>query len=208
MTELDDHLRTLVKVLPGGIRQRVALASSLLHDPEILFLDEPTAGVDPLLRKRFWEIIDGLSAAGTTIFITTHYMDEVEHCHKIALMVKGRIIEEGTLAKIKSSAFPEPLFQIDTEDVVRAFGVARELLKSSGKYADCAVSIHGSSLHIFAGGPAAAIPGRDMADLIMQKLEKASIPCTPPEPIEPGMDDVFVHLVKRYENLPSEKSRQ
>jgi len=95
--ELAGVRRRIVNDIPGGIKQRVALACALTHAPEIIFLDEPTAGVDPILRRRFWEIIDELSKSGVTVFVTTHYMDEVEHCHRIALMNEVRIIKEGAI---------------------------------------------------------------------------------------------------------------
>ena len=141
-----------VGIMPGGLKQRVALACAIIHQPKILFLDEPTAGVDPLLRRRFWEIIDELSKSGTTIFITTHYMDEVEHCHRLALMHAGR------------SKFKE-------------------------------ISMHGSSVHI--------IPSADVAktgELIKAMLSSENIKFKEAVLIQPSMEDVFVNLVKVYEN--------
>jgi ABC-2 type transport system ATP-binding protein len=93
--ELSEFIDRLAGSLPVGWRQRLALAASLLHRPHMLFLDEPTAGVDPVFRRRFWEILYGLAEEGTTIFVTTHYMDEAEFCQRISIMHQGKIIELG-----------------------------------------------------------------------------------------------------------------
>ena len=98
---LDDDADRLVSGIAGGIRQRISLACAIAHRPEIVFLDEPTAGVDPILRRKFWEIIDTISKQGTTVFVTTHYMDEVENCGRISLMDGGKIIAEGNVQELK-----------------------------------------------------------------------------------------------------------
>lgn len=110
--KFDHPLNTLVRNLPGGLKQNVSLAAALLHDPEIVFLDEPTAGVSPSARARFWALIRGLAADGKTIFVTTHYMDEAEECGRVALMRAGRIIALGRPADLKIHAFPERLVEV------------------------------------------------------------------------------------------------
>src|SRR5208283_2391695 len=102
----------LVRELSGGTKQEVSLVAALLHDPEVLFLDEPTAGVSPVSRTRFWSIIRGLSQRGKTVFVTTHYMDEAENCGRIALMRDGQIVALDNPASLKKSTFPEPLFEL------------------------------------------------------------------------------------------------
>ncbi len=102
----------LVRELSGGTKQEVSLVAALLHDPEVLFLDEPTAGVSPVSRTRFWSIIRGLSDRGKTVFVTTHYMDEAEYCGRIALMRDGRIVALDSPGTLKKSLFPEPLFEL------------------------------------------------------------------------------------------------
>lgn len=104
-------LDSFVKSLPGGIKQQVALAAAILHDPEIVFLDEPTAGVTPAMRARFWALINDLARLGKTIFVTTHYMDEAEQCERIALMRSGKIIALDTPANLKTKTFPEKLYE-------------------------------------------------------------------------------------------------
>jgi len=102
VAELERRRRTLVRELPGGFRQRLALACCLLHEPPVVFLDEPTGGVDPEARRRFWDLIDELSAAGTTVFVTTHSMDEAERCHRVALMHAGRLLALDTPTRLKA----------------------------------------------------------------------------------------------------------
>jgi len=106
-------LNSFVKDLPGGIKQQVSLAASMLHDPEIVFLDEPTAGVTPAARARFWALIRELAAQHKTIFVTTHYMDEAEQCDRIALMRSGRIVALDTPAQLKKTVFPGQLYELD-----------------------------------------------------------------------------------------------
>jgi len=187
--ELTESIDNIVGDMPGGLKQRVSLACAIAHRPEIVFLDEPTAGVDPLLRRRFWEIIGSLSDKGTTVFVTTHYMDEVEHCNRIALMHSGRIIKEGTIPEIKKSAFESPILEVQTDSPVKAYEALNNAAGLKG-----GVSIHGSLIHLVTG------PGIAGARELMEKiLRENSIGFTRPEEVEPTMDDVFVNLVKRYE---------
>lgn len=106
-------LKTYVRDLPGGTKQQVSLAAALLHDPEIVFLDEPTAGVSPGARARFWLLIESLAHQGKTVFVTTHYLDEVEQCNRIALMRDGKMIGLDSPEGLKKSTFPDPMFEFD-----------------------------------------------------------------------------------------------
>jgi ABC-2 type transport system ATP-binding protein len=106
MIRFSQDLKTLVKDLPGGIKQQVSLVASLIHDPEIVFLDEPTAGVSPAYRKRFWDLIRELAANKKTVFVTSHYMDEVEQCDRIALMRAGELIALDSPRGLKKKNFP------------------------------------------------------------------------------------------------------
>lgn len=107
MTRLEDARNRLTRDLPPGLRQRLALGCALLHGPDVLFLDEPTSGVDPLTRRRFWDFIRELAAGGVTVFVTTHYMDEAEHCGRIVMIHDGVIVAEGTPAAIIAEHLPE-----------------------------------------------------------------------------------------------------
>jgi ABC-2 type transport system ATP-binding protein len=111
--EFDRPLGSLVRDLPGGIKQQVSLAASILHDPDIVFLDEPTAGVTPAARARFWALIRQLADRGKTLFVTTHYMDEAEQCDRIALMRAGQIIALDTPAELKRQVFPDELLELE-----------------------------------------------------------------------------------------------
>src|SRR5258707_3342130 len=92
MAGIEDRRHEMTHLLPGGLKQRLALGCAILHEPPVLFLDEPTSGVDPIARRNFWDLIYQLSAAGHTVFVSTHYMDEAEYCHRVALMYRGKVI--------------------------------------------------------------------------------------------------------------------
>ncbi|MDE2238081.1 MAG: ABC transporter ATP-binding protein, partial [Elusimicrobia bacterium] len=109
----DKPMSAMVRDLSGGIKQQVSLAAALLHDPEIVFLDEPTAGVTPVGRERFWGLIRRVAGGGKTVFVTTHYMDEAEQCGRVALMREGRLVALDSPAGLKKTVFPEPVFEFD-----------------------------------------------------------------------------------------------
>jgi ABC-2 type transport system ATP-binding protein len=116
---------TSTAALPGGLRQRLALGSALFHKPPIVFLDEPTAGVDPASRREFWKLIRGISAAGTTVFVTTHYMDEAEYCARIGLMVAGKLVALDTPDALKRAWVPGRILRLEGEGLVRALPTIR-----------------------------------------------------------------------------------
>jgi ABC-2 type transport system ATP-binding protein len=114
--ELEPFARLAAGELPGGFKQRLAMAAALLHQPEILFLDEPTSGADPLARREFWRRITALAAQGVTVIVTTHFMEEAEYCDRIAILDAGRILAQGTPAEVRSHAHPEPGQESTMED--------------------------------------------------------------------------------------------
>jgi len=114
----DQDLDASVQELPGGLKQQISLVAALLHDPEIVFLDEPTAGVAPAARSRFWHLIHRLAERGKTVFVTTHYMDEAEECGRIALMREGKIIAADSPAGLKKTLFPTPVYEFDPKEAL------------------------------------------------------------------------------------------
>jgi ABC-2 type transport system ATP-binding protein len=176
----------LVRELPGGIKQRLALGAAILHDPPILFLDEPTSGVDPLMRRNFWEIIYDFSEEGRTIFVTTHYMDEAEHCNRIALIISGEIIALDSPDALKKN-FPYRVYSISTEDFIEAFKKVREL--------DFVIeaAIFGSDIHILCEG------GIQVKKQIGSLFRENGIHPYRINEVMPSLEDVFVSNAKRLE---------
>jgi ABC-2 type transport system ATP-binding protein len=189
MAGLEERRSTKTAELPGGLKQRLALGCALLHEPPILFLDEPTSGVDPLARRDFWELIYQLSAAGNTIFVTTHYMDEAEYCHRVALMHAGRVIALGSPNELKDSLGKGHLLHLESSDLL---GSMTALQDHSGILD---VAVFGSGLHV-------TVEDQDVAmRAITSTLHDAGIKVWSLDPIPPSMEDVFVSLIEREERL-------
>jgi ABC-2 type transport system ATP-binding protein len=187
MAELEDKQETLTRLLSGGWKQRLALGCAILHEPPILFLDEPTSGVDPIARRNFWELIYQLSASGHTIFVTTHYMDEAEYCHRIALMYGGRMIALGSPAELKKSLGAGHLLNLESSDLLESL----TLLYGGDNIQD--VAVFGGGLHIRVADADRAIAS------IRETLDHAGITISVLEPITPSMEDVFVSLIEQEE---------
>jgi len=187
MAGIEKRRSSLTGLLSGGWKQRLALGCAILHEPPVLFLDEPTSGVDPIARRTFWDLIYQLSAAGNTIFVSTHYMDEAEYCHRLALMYGGKIIALGTPAELKRSLEGHSLLRLEASDI---FGSMQALEKLEG-VSD--VAVFGGGLHITVSDASAAIPK------IRGALEHSGIAITVLEPIEPSMEDVFVAMIEQEE---------
>jgi len=185
MANLTERRSTMTRLLSGGWKQRLALGCAILHQPPILFLDEPTSGVDPIARRNFWELIYQLSAAGHTIFVTTHYMDEAEYCHRIALMYGGRVIALGSPAELKASLGEDHLLNLETSDLLGSMTA----LEGCPGVQD--VAVFGSGLHIKVVEAHSAVPE------VRTALEKAGIQVLDLKPIPPTMEDVFVSLIEQ-----------
>jgi ABC-2 type transport system ATP-binding protein len=187
MADLQDRRKSLTRLLPGGWKQRLALGCAILHEPPILFLDEPTSGVDPVARRNFWDLIYQLSVAGHTIFVTTHYMDEAEYCHRIALMYGGRVIALGSPDELKASFGVGHLFVLESSNLLGAMTALQ------GRPEILDVAVFGSGLHV-------KVENAETADAhIRATLDSASIRVDTLEPILPTMEDVFVSLIEREE---------
>jgi len=182
MAGLRDKRTAVTRTLAGGFKQRLALGCAILHEPPILFLDEPTSGVDPVSRRNFWNMIHDLSRSGTTVFVTTHYMDEAEYCDRLALIYRGRIIASGTPNELKKNYMKREVLEIETDSVVEAMDVLEK------NHIEAAV--FGSLLHVTVEQADQAIP------LIVQKLEESRIRVKRIDKAIPSLEDVFVTLIE------------
>ena len=179
------HRRAVTGDLPGGLRQRLALASALLHRPSILFLDEPTAGVDPAARRSFWQLIRELSGAGITVFVTTHYMDEAEYCHRVGLMVDGRLEALDTPAALKAQHVPGLLVKVEGAGVARALDALLD-----GVPGVLHAQPFGAAAHVRLDPAAADLQTLDGC-LARRGIEGLRI-----SPMEPTLEDVFLAVVE------------
>jgi ABC-2 type transport system ATP-binding protein len=187
MAGLEEKRTTMTRLLAGGWKQRLALGCAILHEPPILFLDEPTSGVDPVARRNFWQLIYQLSAAGHTIFVTTHYMDEAEYCHRAALMYGGHVIALGSPAELKTSLGEGSLLNLETSDFLAS------MTAIEGEPGILDVAVFGGGLHVKVADPERAIPR------IYQILKEKDIAVFALDSIVPSMEDVFVSLIEKEE---------
>ncbi len=183
IADLRGKEKILTGSLPGGIKQRLALGTAVIHRPPIVFLDEPTSGVDPISRKRFWELINELSADGTTLFVTTHYLEEAEYCNNIVLLDEGKIIAEGNSKELKSKYLKEIIWEISCENAVATI----QLLEKQ-EFAKEA-TLFGNNIHLIADSKIES--EKQLADL----LQSRGISVTQVDKIVPSLEDVFVHLL-------------
>ena len=191
MAGLENRGDTMTHLLPTGWKQRLALGCAILHQPPILFLDEPTSGVDPIARRTFWDLIYQLSAEGHTIFVTTHYMDEAEYCHRLALMHRGRLIGLGSAAELKAALVSHTLMHLESTDVLeslRALEQCTEVVEAA---------VFGSGLHLMVRDAAAA------ERAVRAALAEHSIEVKRLAVIEPSMEDVFVAMIEQEERKAS-----
>jgi ABC-2 type transport system ATP-binding protein len=187
MANLTERRDSLTRTLSGGWKQRLALGCAILHDPPVVFLDEPTSGVDPIARRVFWDLIGELSRTGHTVFVTTHYMDEAEYCNRLALMYAGKVIALGTPAELKRGMKAHSLLRLDTAE---ALDTMRAL---EGQEGILDVAVFGSGLHVVVDDVEASMP-RIRAALAAKGIEIRRL-----EPIDPSLEDVFVALIEAEE---------
>ncbi len=182
MAGLKDKKGAITKTLPGGFKQRLALGCAILHEPPILFLDEPTSGVDPISRRNFWKLIYEMSKAETTVFVTTHYMDEADYCDRLALIYRGKIIAEGTPNELKLEYMTKDVLEIEVDRVVEAMNIL-----NSDKIE---TAVFGSLLHATVDSAEAGMPR------IRKLLGESNIAVRKIEKIVPSLEDVFVTLIE------------
>jgi ABC-2 type transport system ATP-binding protein len=185
MAGLEGRERELTRNLSGGWKQRLALGTAILHEPQMLFLDEPTAGVDPISRRAFWDLLYRLAEEGTTIFVTTHYMDEAEHCQDLAFIHNGRIIAQGSPEEIKLHKMRGQVLEIDCAQP----DVAITVLRRMGAFEE--VALYGALIHVVAEGIAEHRPR------IAQALSEAGVEVRAMDLIPPSLEDVFISNVRR-----------
>ena len=182
MADLKGQENLITGTLPGGWKQRLALGCAVLHKPPIIFLDEPTSGVDPISRRRFWELIHSMAEDGVTVFVTTHYMEEAEYCNRLALIFRGKIVALGTPTELKRGSMKGELLLVQCDPL----GAALETLQSASGVTDAAV--FGNALHLVVKNAEEAAP-QLQAQLVRQGIAVRRI-----EKISPSLEDVFVSL--------------
>ena len=174
----------LTATLPLGLKQRLALGSAVLHEPAVLFLDEPTSGVDPVARRAFWDLIAELAEGGTTVLVTTHYMEEAEHCNRLALMNRGRLIALDAPAALKAS-LEWPILEVRSDDPSRAAAILAELDGVED------ATMFGRAVHVVAHDETTA------RERMAAALEREGVEVRGVARVRPTLEDVFVSLVRK-----------
>jgi ABC-2 type transport system ATP-binding protein len=189
MTGLESREHVHTRDLSGGWRQRLALNAAILHRPELVFLDEPTAGVDPISRRGFWDLLYKLVAQGITIFVTTHYMDEAEHCHRLAFIQRGRLIAYGSPQEIKRDKMKGQVMEIASDNTPRAVQVLQGA-SESGRLPLEEVAMYGPLVHVVGEQV------EQHREAIAAQLRKAGVEPGRMVLIEPTLEDVFIECMR------------
>lgn len=184
MADLKGREKSLTRTLSGGWKQRLALGCAILHEPSIVFLDEPTGGVDPISRRNFWDLINQLSAGGTTILVTTHFLDEAEYCNDIILINAGRLIAGGSPAQMKSEYIRNPILEVSCDRVVEALESVRRQPWA------LETSVFGNALHVMVQ------EAEEGKRLIRSLLDGEGVPVNGIDRIVPSLEDVFLYLLE------------
>jgi len=187
MTDLQGKENLQTGDLPGGWKQRLALACAVLHQPKIVFLDEPTSGVDPISRRRFWRLIDQMAGEGITVFVTTHYLDEAEHCDRLALMHAGKLMALGTVHELKQVFTDRAVLEVICPDIIEGL----DLINSQEWVLE--TSVFGTRMHAVVRD---ADEGRRLTLLLLK--ESGNTPAEVRQ-ILPSLEDVFIHHIEKKE---------
>ena len=188
MSGLEEHRNSLTSVLAAGWRQRLALGCALLHNPSVIFLDEPTSGVDPISRRNFWSLIYELAGKGVTVFVTTHYMDEAEYCDRLAMIYRGELVAMGTPEEMKSRYMSTDILGLECPEpfvVLQKINEIREVKEAA---------LFGRGLHLSVQEAKKAIP------IIADFLKGSKLSYTRLEQIKPSLEDVFVSIIEARDN--------
>jgi ABC-2 type transport system ATP-binding protein len=189
MASLVGRERELTRNLSGGWKQRLALGAAIIHEPEAIFLDEPTAGVDPISRRAFWQLIYELAEAGTTILVTTHYMDEAEHCQNLVFIQRGNLVAKGSPEEIKVTKMHGDVVEVDCDNASRAIPILRGLDLFEE------VALYGALIHVVTGDVQAHLP------LIKKSLTDNGLAVNSVERIAPSLEDVFISSAREAEKV-------
>ncbi len=193
MAGLAERRDSRTAILSGGWKQRLALGCAILHEPTIIFLDEPTSGVDPISRRKFWDLIYALAGKGVTVFVTTHYMDEAEYCDRIGLIYRGELIAIGTPEHLKNERMQEDVLDVLCDRPQDAMGAVERLPGVKE------VALFGRGLHVVAED------GEAVAQALRQRLPEAGYPLHRVERITPSMEDVFVSLIEARDRADADR---
>jgi ABC-2 type transport system ATP-binding protein len=194
MASLKGQENLITGTLPGGWKQRLALGCAVMHRPPIIFLDEPTSGVDPITRRQFWDLIHQMAEEGVTVFVTTHYLEEAEYCNRLALIFRGKIVALGTPSELKRDAMKGELLLVECAPL----GEAVEALQSAPGVMDAAV--FGNALHLVVADAALAIP--QLKDFLAAR----GVTVSRIEKIRPSLEDAFVSLTTSRDAAPEHRS--
>ena len=184
MSGLEDHRSSLTSVLAGGWRQRLALGCALLHKPPVIFLDEPTSGVDPISRRNFWDLIYELAAEGVTVFVTTHYMDEAEYCDRLAMIYRGELVAIGTPDEMKTRYMSADILNLECSDPFKMLQEVKKIPEIKE------AALFGRGLHLSVENAQQAIP------VIVTALKEQKSSYTRLDKIKPSLEDVFVSIIE------------
>jgi len=191
MAGLQGREQTLARDLSGGWRQRLALGCAILHEPPILFLDEPTGGVDPISRREFWRLIGSLARGGVTVLVTTHYLDEAERCGRVALMHRGRLAAIGSVTDVKRIFQDRTIVEIRATDPVAAMRALDEMPGIEK------TSLFGTAVH-------ALLAGTERPGALTARLREAGVQVLSEARVEPSLEDLFLEVVERAERAAGE----
>lgn len=185
-----EHVRT--RDLSGGWRQRLALSAAMLHHPEVVFLDEPTAGVDPVSRRLFWDLLYQHAAEGVTVFVTTHYMDEAERCHRLAFIQRGRLIAQGAPDEIKARVMHGTVLELAPPQPAAVVQALRQAA-ARGALPIREVALYGTLVHVITD------PAPDVTAQVRETLQSAGLDAGAVETIAPSLEDVFIACMRESE---------
>lgn len=184
MANLEAHRRSRTGLLPGGWKQRLSLGCALLHEPQVLFLDEPTSGVDPMSRRTFWDLIYEMAGQGVTVFVTTHYMEEAEYCDRLGLIYRGELVALGTPTEMKGHLMADQVLCVACDRSHEALGVASTVKGVRD------AALFGRDIHLMTED------AEDLAPRLRQTLTEAGFQVGTVERITPSLEDVFVSLIE------------